>query len=82
MTSRAARLAAAAYSTGSDALANAALNLARRVAPIALRRRAMTLAALSKGGGVYRPYGYAFLLNDDGSYRLTDDGAYEIAEAY
>lgn len=53
MTSRAARLAAAAYSTGSDALANAALNLARRVAPIGLRLRAMTLASLSKGGGAF-----------------------------
>lgn len=57
MTSRATRLAAAAYSTGSDALANAALNLARRVAPIGLRLRAMTLASLSKGGGA--PAGFS-----------------------
>lgn len=51
MAIRAISLAAAALSTGDDSLANAALNLARRVKPIALRRRAMTLAALSKGGG-------------------------------
>lgn len=41
------------------------------------------LSSPSKGGGApVPPAGFVFLINDDGSYRLTDDGFYEISEAY